>query len=162
MRGAASLLGLGLLLVPVVNALAEPSLVGSWRLEKYVDTPEGGEPVNAFGERPIGLFVFTADGHASISIMRNPPRSDTSVVDPDPDACVPEWYCSYFGTYSVDWTKSRWTVHVEGSNIPSFVGTDQTRAFTLNGDRIVISDSYEDEKGRRVKTERMLVRVQEP
>jgi Lipocalin-like domain len=42
----------------------EPNpLVGTWRFAKFVDTPEGGKPVYAFGKDPIGFFVFTADGH---------------------------------------------------------------------------------------------------
>lgn len=136
----------------------DPSLAGAWRLERYVDTPEGGAPVMAFGEHPEGLFVFTADGHASISMMRNP-RTAASVVDPDPDACQPDWYCSYFGTYDVDWARHEWVVHVTGGNIPSFIGTDQTRGFTIDGDRIVLSGEYEDADGGRVLYERILVRA---
>lgn len=161
MRARAILFGLGSLLVLSSSTAlaAEPSLIGAWQLETYVDTPEGGEPVYAFGKHPIGVFVFSADGRASLSIMRNPPRANASITDPDPDVCVPEWYCSYFGTYTVDWKRSSWTVHVEGSNTPSFVGTDQTRAFKINDNRLVIADSYEDEKGRRIRTERVLVRL---
>ncbi len=135
-----------------------PPLVGAWRLVEYVDTPEGGAPVRAFGEQPGGMFVFSADGHASISIMRNPPQPDAAITDPDPDACVPEWYCSYFGTYTIDAANSAWTVRVEGGNIPSFIGTDQTRSFTIEGDRLTLSGEY-DEGGRNVRFERVLVRA---
>jgi len=140
------------------SAAPESQLVGAWQLVKYVDTPDGGKPVEAFGPNPKGMFVFTADGRASVHIMRNPPKLDGKVSDPDPDACVPDWYCSYFGSYSVDWSKPSWTIRVEGGNIPSFIGSDQTRLFTLDGDRLVLADSYEDEKGKRVRTERVLVR----
>lgn len=135
-------------------------LVGAWRLERYVDTPEGGAPVYAFGEHPIGLFVFSADGHASISMMRNPPEA-SAVADPDPDACVPDWYCSYFGTYTVEPSVQAWSIHVEGGNIPSFIGTDQTRAFLIEGDgnRMTMTDAYRDENGRIIRTERVLVRA---
>jgi hypothetical protein len=50
-------------------------------------------------------------------------------------------------------------VHVEGGNIPSFIGTDQTRAFALAADRLVIADAYEGEDGRTVRTERILTRM---
>jgi hypothetical protein len=66
-------------------------LVGTWRLVKYADTPEGERPIQVFGPNPIGYFVFTADGHASISIMRNPPDITSTVADPDPDVCIPGW-----------------------------------------------------------------------
>lgn len=64
-------------------------LIGTWQLEQYVDAPEGGTPVYAFGNFPVGLLVFTADGHVSISLMRNPPAVGTASSDPDPDACIP-------------------------------------------------------------------------
>lgn len=143
---------------PVDAKPAKRSIVGAWRLVTYVDTPEGGEPVYAFGREPIGMFVFTADGHVSVSIMRNPPKADAASGDPDPDACVPEWYCSYFGSYRVDWNTGAWTIRVSGGNIPSFIGTEQTRAFTLKGDRIFIVDSYSDGK-RQIKAERVLERL---
>ena len=37
-------------------------------------TGGAGAPVQAFGPHPIGLFIFTADGHFAVNIMRNPPQ----------------------------------------------------------------------------------------
>jgi hypothetical protein len=68
-------------------------------LVKYVDTPDDGEPIFAFGRHPVGFFIFTAGGHVAFSIMRNPPDIAKPTSDPDPDACIPGWYCAYFGTY---------------------------------------------------------------
>src|SRR2546430_12934386 len=56
-------------------------------------SPEGGTSIQPFGTSPAGLFVFTADGYVSISIMRNPPEITATTTDPDPDACIPGWYC---------------------------------------------------------------------
>lgn len=129
-------------------------LVGTWQLERYVDVPDGGEPVYAFGNPPIGLFVFTADGHVSISLMRNPPAIGAANNDPDPDACIPHWYCSYFGTYSYDHSGPSWTTHVVGGNIPNYLGTDQRRSFKLERDLLIISETYTADgktfQGRRV------------
>ena len=158
MRAKALIAAMILLAGCATAPTSAPTLVGAWRLERYVDTPDGEAPIMAFGEHPVGLFVFTADGHAAISMMANPPRTDAP-PDPDPDACQPAWYCSYFGTYTVDWSRSEWNVHVEGGNIPSFIGTDQTRGFRLDGDRIVIAGAYEDENGRSVRYERVLTRA---
>lgn len=134
------------------------TLAGAWRLVSYTDTPEGGAPIQAFGEAPIGLFVFTDEGQASISFMRNPPGGEGQPADPNPDACAPSWYCSYFGAYEVDWQQHRWTIHVQGGNIPSYIGTDQSRPFRIEGDRLIISTEYE-ENGRRVHAERVLERA---
>lgn len=136
---------------------APDALVGTWRLVSYVDTPEGAEPIYAFGKEPVGLFIFTPDGHVSISIMRNPPDIAAPTADPDPDACMPSWYCAYFGTYTVDRKAGTWVTHVLGGNIPSFLGTDQARSFTIAGNKLVISESYLQDQ-RRVRAERVLIR----
>src|SRR5580693_7626679 len=68
-------------------------LVGTWHLVRYIDTPQGSAPIQAFGSDPIGVFIFTSDGHVSISIMRNPPDITAATTDPDPQACIPGWYC---------------------------------------------------------------------
>ena len=133
-------------------------LIGTWQLERYVDVPDGGEPVYAFGDPPVGLFVFTADGHVSISLMRNPPAVATVSNDPDPDACVPAWYCSYFGTYSYDPSGPSWTTHVVGGNIPNYLGTDQRRSFRVERDKLIISESYTAD-GKTFHASRVLRKV---
>ena len=132
-------------------------LVGTWRFTTFVDTPDGGQPVYAFGNDPIGFFVFTADGHVFLNLMRNPPSAPLEGVDPDPDSCLPDWFCAYFGTYTLDTKKGVWVTHVLGSNMPKYLGTDQTRPFTLRGDTLVISESY-IASGKRVQAERILIR----
>ena len=132
-------------------------LVGTWRFTTFVDTPEGGQPVYAFGKNPIGYFVFTADGHVFLNLMRNPPNASVDGVDPDPDSCVPDWFCAYFGTYTLDRKKGVWVTHVLGSNMPNYLGTEQTRPFTLRGDKLSISEPYLA-NGKRVQAERILIR----
>ncbi len=133
-------------------------LVGTWELQQYVDRPEVGPPVYAFGDPPIGLYVFTADGHVSISLMRNPPDLAAPSSDLDPNACVPSWYCSHFGTYTYDATGPAWITHVMGGNIPGYFGTDQRRTFAINGDVLTVSKTY-TANGTTVHAERVLRRV---
>ena len=139
-------------------ASAKNPLVGTWQLEQYVDTPENGAPVYAFGDPPVGLFVFTADGHVSISLMRNPPAVGTESSDPDPDTCIPAWYCSYFGTYRYDPAGPSWTTHVTGTNIPNYLGTDQRRTFKIKGDLLTISEAYSAD-GKTFHAKRVLRRI---
>ncbi|WP_426197637.1 lipocalin-like domain-containing protein [Massilia sp. DWR3-1-1] len=136
------------------------ALTGVWRLLRYVDTPDGAPAIYAFGERPVGQFVFTREGHFSISIMRNPPAPATASVDIDPDACIPVWYCSYFGTYRLADNGRQWIAHVDGGNIPSYIDTRQARSFEIVGQRMIIRESYE-EGGRTVRAERVLERVRQ-
>ena len=141
-----------------INSAASNPLVGTWQLERYVDTPDGDPPIYAYGQPPIGLFVFTPDGHVSISIMRNPPNVGSTTTDPDPEACVPVWYCSYFGTYTYDPVGPRWTTHVAGGNIPAYLATNQTRSFRIDRDMLIISETYVAD-GKTVHAERVLRRV---
>jgi hypothetical protein len=137
---------LAALLAGSVPADARPARtnprIGAWQLLEYIDVPEGGEPLNGFGTKPIGMFVFTPDGHVSISLMTNPRVAQSATPYPDPDACVPDWYCSYFGTYTYDPKGPSWTTHVIGGNIPSYLGTDQRRQFKIEGDVLTISETY--------------------
>ena len=118
------------------------ALVGTWHLVRYVDTPEGGTPVQPFGNSPAGLFLFTADGNVSISIMRNPPEITAATTDPDPDACIPGWYCSCFG-------RTRWTISA-AFGLPTllvetyapYLGTDQPGSFTIAHDTLTIAETY--------------------
>jgi hypothetical protein len=151
------LLGIGLEAHAPAAALVAGPLVGTWRLVTYTDTPAGEAPVLEFGAEPIGLFIFTADGHVSISIMRNPPNSSAPTTDDDPDACMPEWFCAYFGTYDVDYQAGTWTTHVRGGNIPAWLGTDQKRHFSIHGGRLTVAGSYE-RGGKTVQFERVLAR----
>ena len=70
---------------------------------------------------------------------------------------MPEWFCAYFGTYDVDYQAGTWTTHVRGGNIPAWLGTDQKRHFSIQGDRLTIAGSY-DRDGKSVQFERILVR----
>lgn len=144
-------------IAPSAGARLSSPLVGTWRLVSYVDTPEGGDPIYAFGKQPVGEFMFTADGRVSINIMRNPPDPRAATTDIDPDACVPTWYCSYFGTYSVAADGSHWTTHVLGGNVPSYLGTDQSRSFRIEGNRMIIAETYQVD-GKAVRAERVLER----
>jgi len=48
-----------------------------------------------------------------------------------PDACIPGWYCAYFGTYTVDTKTGVWVTHVLSANAPRYLNTDQPRHFTF-------------------------------
>jgi hypothetical protein len=136
-------------------------LIGAWLLVKYVDTPENGEPIYAFGKEPVGHFIFTAGGYVAFSIMRNPPDIENPTSDPDPDACIPGWYCGYFGTYTVDIKNGVWVTHVLSANAPGQLNTDQPRHFTINGSTLVVLETYLS-GGTRIKAERVFVREAVP
>jgi Lipocalin-like domain len=142
---------------PRAAEIDQNPLIGTWLLVKYVDTPENSEPIFAFGKKPVGHFIFTAGGHVAFSIMRNPPGTETRTSDPDPDACIPGWYCAYYGTYTVDVKHGVGVTHVLSANIPGFLNTDQPRHFKIDGNRLVVAETYLS-GGTRIKAERIFVR----
>jgi hypothetical protein len=133
-------------------------LVGTWRLVRFEDV-ENGQRVYRYGEKPLGIFIYTADGHIAIQIANaaNPAcaaplhavfasnaRMKAETKRPD---CTPEQmrmlmdgYAAYWGTYSVDAAAGVVIHHVESDLKGGYVGTDQRRPFTLDGDRLVIGD----------------------
>jgi len=153
----AALIAFGFQVGPCAAEERNP-LTGAWRLQTFVDKQDGAEPVYAFGKHPIGLFVFTANGYASFSIMHNPPDFKVTSGKPDPEDSVPAGYLSYFGTYTIDKAHSTWTTHVLGGNVPAWIGTNQTRPFKIVGNTLTIAIDYTD-NGRRVHEERTAVRT---
>jgi len=55
---------------------------------------------------------------------------------------VPGWYCAYFDTYTFDIKNGIWVTHVLSTNIPGFLNTDQPRHFKIDGNRLVVSETY--------------------
>jgi hypothetical protein len=130
-------------------APARDALVGTWRLISFEDV-ENGKKVYRYGEKPLGLFIYTADGHVAIQIA-NPDRPacaiplprDTTKLPP----CTPEQArelldrsVAYWGTYTVDARAGVVVHHVQSDARNTYTGTDQPRPFTLEGDRLVIGD----------------------
>lgn len=130
-------------------------LVGTWRLISFEDV-EDGKVIHRFGDKPIGLFVYTADGHVIIHIANpaNPaclaPGKKSGAGKKDDialPACTPEQAqalldgtVAYWGTYSVEIKAGVVTHHVLSDLANGYAGTAQPRPFRLDGDRLVIGD----------------------
>lgn len=160
MRHSISAILFGLCALSGVAASAEDlqgaaGLVGTWRLVSFEDV-ENGKTIREFGNKPLGLFIYTADGHVAIQIA-NPanPRcvapskrsGPGGKVDPSVPTCSPEQaqsllegYVAYWGTYTVDAAAGVVIHHVVSDLSNGYAGTDQRRPFRLEGDRLVIGD----------------------
>lgn len=130
-------------------------LVGTWRLVSFEDV-ENGKTIYEFGDKPLGLFIYTADGHVAIQIAdpANPKcvvpdkRSGPGgTVGPAVPTCSPDQalallnrYVAYWGTYTVDMAAGVVIHHVVSDISNGYTGTDQRRPFRLEGDRLVIGD----------------------
>lgn len=153
-RPAESMLPSGMM-APPVTAAAPKDLVGTWRLVSFEDV-EDGKVIRPFGEKPVGLFVYTDDGHIIIQIANpaNPacyaPGKTSGrgkMDDRALSACSPEQMqelldnsVAYWGSYSVDMAAGIVTHKVHSDLSNGYAGTDQPRPFKLSGNRLVIGD----------------------
>ena len=141
--------------VPRAYAGAPEGLVGTWRLVSFEDVEEG-KIIRRFGEKPIGLFVYTSDGHVIIHIANpaNPaciaPGKKSGPGKKD-DLALPacnraqmqallDGTVAYWGTYTVDMAAGVVTHHVQSDLSNGYAGTEQPRPFRLNGNRLTIGD----------------------
>jgi len=110
--------------------------IGTWRLVSIASSES-----RLFGERPVGILIYDADGHVAVHIMRNP-RPDISSGPGFPTAkevqIAYKGYYAYYGTYEVNWEKQTITHHLEGSLRPGDVGKDFTRAYEISDNRLAL------------------------
>jgi hypothetical protein len=148
-------LGAAAIAAPPASASGPEDIIGTWRLVSFEDV-EDGKVIRRFGEKPDGLFVYTADGHVIIHIANpaNPncyaPGKTTGRGKLDERAslaCSPEQMrelldnsVAYWGTYTIDKTAGIVTHKVKSDLSNGYAGTDQPRPFKLNGNRLVIGD----------------------
>jgi hypothetical protein len=117
--------------------------VGTWRLVSFVGHRADGGEATDFGRSPRGCLMYTKGGRMSVHITHSD-RTPFKSGDPF-RASLEELkeafdrYFGYFGTYTVDESAGTVTHHVEGASYPNYVGKDQRRSFTWQGNRLVLS-----------------------
>jgi Lipocalin-like domain len=121
-------------------------LIGTWRLIA-ADSRNGAQDSWGpdYGPDPKGYFVYDSTGHFALQFCASdskPIFASGNDFTPTPDEAKAVYlnYVAYFGTFKVDEKLRVLTHHVEGSLIPSYIGTDQLRPFHLDGDRLEIGD----------------------
>ncbi len=134
-------LGLNAAIAQEELSLAE-RLVGNWRLISAESHSTDGSISYGYGKEPLGLVVFAASGRLSLHLV-DPDRRTFSSGDflrPTPKELSEAFngYFGYFGTYSVDEAAEVVTFHIEGAAYPNYIGTDQRRFFTIDGNRLIL------------------------
>ena len=110
---------------------ARDKLIGAWHLVR-IDAPgPDGKPTSA--SQPIGMLVYTRDGHMSVQLMYPDSASTLS------NEYVLNGYEASFGSYDVDETAHTVTHHVKGSITRNMlVGKDLPRKFEFTRDGYLI------------------------
>jgi hypothetical protein len=87
--------------------------------------------------------MYDSAGNMSVAFMR-PGRLKFAIADKCRGTAAEiktalEGFQAYFGTYETDEEKKTVTHHVEGSLLPNWEGTSQTRFVELSGNRLTLS-----------------------
>src|ERR1700716_4520060 len=107
-------------------------LVGAWALSSFVERDiETGVENRPFGERPLGLILYTPDGYMSAQLQR-PERHSFSGGDllhatPEEYAAAGSSYIAYSGRFFVDEIKKSLSHEMAVSFFPNWVGQRQVR-----------------------------------
>lgn len=111
-------------------------LVGAWHLATI--TGPDGKPVSA---GPIGMLIYTGDGHMSVQLMY--PKAANGLSN----EYVENGYEASFGSYDVDERKHTVTHHVQGSVTRDLlVGKDLPRVYRFSPDgHLIIRSAHPDE-----------------
>lgn len=121
-------------------------LIGTWQNITYDDrSNEQRSWRHPYGEHPLGYLVYDSAGNMFIQIMKTPLSVLFSLskgweATPDEAKAALKGYIAYFGKYSVDEENKIDTHHVKGGLVPNYIGTDQKRPFSIEGNQLILSD----------------------
>jgi Lipocalin-like domain len=123
----------------LVFSLAQPSIagdlspvVGTWRLVSFErEYQAGGEREYPMGKAPTGYILFLAEGRMAVIITGEGRTAPTTDQD---RAGLYNSLVAYTGRYRVEGDK--WITTLDVSANPAWVGTEQTRTFRIDGNRL--------------------------
>ncbi len=119
----------------------ERNLVGAWRLVSFHLRSMDGELTYPFGPDAVGYIMFSESGYMSVAFMPKNRRrfasDDILGGSTEEKAAAAESYVSYVGKFEIQ--DGKVVAHPEVSFFPNWVGMDQVRICTLEGDRLNLS-----------------------
>jgi Lipocalin-like domain len=117
---------------------ADQRLVGTWRLISFATEDVGtGAVAKPWGEGPTGFLTYTPGGRMSAVLTAEGRKSESGGRSAMPDrAELFMTMAAYAGTYTL--TPDGVVHHVEVASFPEWVGGDQVRYATLEGETLTI------------------------
>ena len=117
-------------------------IVGSYRLISAEGHSSDGKVTQDWGPKPLGRLMMDKDGRMSIHLL-NPSRrlfESGDFLRPTPEELEEAFvgYFGYFGSYTLEESAGILTFHVEGAAYPNYIGTNQQRFFSLDGDCLTL------------------------
>lgn len=125
--------------------MEQKDLIGTWSLKSFKIFWKDSEMVLfPYGENAVGYLIYTADGYASVHIMRA--RRPKCVFDDFRAMSIPEKIemadnsGGYVGRYEI--VGSTVIHYPEVSIFPNFIDVPQIRQFQFSGDQMTLSSEY--------------------
>jgi hypothetical protein len=107
---------------------------GSWRLVSYdVEVQATGEKFPPMGKNPTGYVIFTPEARVWFVLTGDGRKPGKTAEE---KAALLSTLVAYTGTYRVE--NGTWITSVEVAWDPAWVGTEQKRAFKVEGDRLQV------------------------
>lgn len=131
-----------LIALAMSTAASAETLQGRWKLVDAVDLrPDGTVARYPWGRHPIGSIVVQG-GSCILQIM----ATDTTVTE-QMKASLLSTYIAYTGPCTFDDAKGVTTMKVEGAWRPDYVGTQQTRYYRFEGNRMIYGPAPSTPRG---------------
>ena len=121
---------------------ARNKFLGAWRLALLERPGADGKVHRVDG---TGLFVFTADGHASVQVMERHPQAQAASA---PQQYSAGGYEASWGAYTVDEAAHTFNFHIEGALVRSLIGKDLPRAYEFSGNQLIVKSTRSEEHWR--------------
>ena len=113
-------------------------VLGIWRLVSFeMESQTTGEREHTRGKNPTGNIIFAPEGRMMVLLTdegRKAPNTDQDRAD------FFKSMLAYTGMYRIE--DDKWITKVDVSGNPALVGTEQTRFFRIDGDRLQESTSF--------------------
>jgi len=113
-------------------------LHGVWKLVSYeVEIQATSQKEPLMGKHPTGYAIFTPEGRAMFVVTGEGRKPARTVED---RADLLSSLVAYTGPYRIEGDK--WITKVEVAWNPEWVGTEQTRFFKVDGDRLQVLSTW--------------------
>src|SRR5262245_4884083 len=134
---ATALLCLGVAFSGAVIAQTAKEHVGTWTLVSTETVRPDGSRVPTFGGPATGTLIFGADRFFYLFSRAELPKfasNNRTTGTPEENAAVVKGSIATYGTYSV--ADKTFTLKIDHSTFPNWIGAEQPRTITVTGDEM--------------------------
>jgi hypothetical protein len=113
--------------------------IGTWKLVSTDYRDMNGSQRYPYGENPVGMLIYDADGHMAVQIMRRDRPAIAAIEETSLEQIQLAFggYTACFGTYDVNEQEGSVIHHLEACLLPWY-GGDQKTYFEFTGNRLTL------------------------